>query len=46
MEGKARERNVVVEYKDHTTALVCYRSSLRQRYADSDFIAIKGAEAT
>ena len=26
MEGNARERNVVVEYKDHTTALACYRS--------------------
>jgi uncharacterized protein (DUF1330 family) len=53
MEGNARERNVVVEFKDHTTALACYRSpeyqaakSLRQRYAETDFIVIEGAAPT
>ena len=52
MEGNARERNVVVEFKDHTTALACYRSpeyqaakSLRQRYAETDFIVIRGCGA-
>jgi len=52
MEGSARERNVVVEFKDRETALACYRSpeyqaarALRQKYADSDFIVIEGAEA-
>jgi uncharacterized protein (DUF1330 family) len=53
MEDNARERNVVVEFKDHTTALACYRSpeyqaakSLRQRYAETDFIVIEGAAPT
>ncbi len=52
MEGDARERNVVVEFKDRATAVACYRSPeyqaaklLRQKYADSDFIVIEGAEA-
>jgi uncharacterized protein (DUF1330 family) len=50
MEGHARERNVVVEFKDPTTALACYESAeyqaarqLRQRYADSDFVIVEGA---
>jgi len=50
MEGNARERNVVVEFKDHATAIACYRSpeytaarALRQRYADADFIIVEGA---
>ena len=49
LEGSARERNVVVEFKDRATAIACYRSpeyqaakSLRQKYADSDFIIIEG----
>jgi uncharacterized protein (DUF1330 family) len=50
MEGDARERNVVVEFKDYATALACYRSpeyqaakSIRQKYADADFIVIEGS---
>jgi uncharacterized protein (DUF1330 family) len=52
MEGNARERNVVVEFKDRATAIACYRSpeyqaakSLRQRYAESDFIVVDGVGA-
>jgi len=50
MEGHARERNVVVEFADRATALACYQSAeykaartLRQRYADSDFVIVDGA---
>jgi uncharacterized protein (DUF1330 family) len=50
MEGNARERNVVVEFKDRAMALACYHSpeyqaakAIRQRYADADFIIIDGA---
>ena len=50
MEGSARERNVVVEFADRATAMACYRSSeyqaartIRQKYADADFIIIDGA---
>ena len=49
MEGDARERNVVVEFKDRATALACYQSPeyqgarvIRQKYADADFIIIDG----
>ena len=49
MEGSARERNVVVEFKDRATAMACYQSpeyqaarAIRQRYADADFIIIDG----
>ena len=49
MEGSARERNVVVEFKDRATALACYQSpeyqsarAIRQKYADADFIIIDG----
>lgn len=49
MEGAARDRNVVVEFKDRPTAIACYRSPeyqnakiIRQRYADTDFIIIDG----
>ena len=49
MEGSARERNVVVEFKDRATALACYQSPeyrsarvIRQKYADADFIIIDG----
>lgn len=50
MEGQARERNVVVEFKDRATANACYDSPeyraarvIRQKYADADFIIIEGA---
>ncbi len=49
MEGQARERNVVVEFKDRATALACYRSAeytrakaIRQSSAEADFIIIDG----
>lgn len=48
-EGNARERNVVVEFKDRSTAVACYQSpeyqsarAIRQKYADADFIIIEG----
>ena len=50
MEGSARDRNVVVEFADRATATACYRSpeyevakTIRQKYADADFIIIDGA---
>jgi len=50
MEGSARDRNVVVEFKDRNTAMACYDSPeyqaariIRQKYADADFIIIDGA---
>jgi uncharacterized protein (DUF1330 family) len=50
MEGNARERNVVVEFKDYATALACYRSdeyqaakAIRNANADADFVVIEGA---
>jgi uncharacterized protein (DUF1330 family) len=49
MEGNARERNVVVEFKDRPTAFACYESpeyqsarAIRQKYADTDFIIVDG----
>jgi uncharacterized protein (DUF1330 family) len=49
MEGKARDRNVVIEFKDYATALACYRSpeyseakGLRMGTADIDVIVIEG----
>jgi uncharacterized protein (DUF1330 family) len=49
MEGEARERNVVVEFKDRSTAAACYASPeyqrarlIRQKYANADFIIIDG----
>jgi uncharacterized protein (DUF1330 family) len=53
MEGDSRERNIVVEFKDRATALACYRSpeyetakAIRQKYAETDFIVIEGADAS
>lgn len=50
MEGDARDRNVVVEFRDRATATACYKSweyqaakFIRQKYADADFIIIEGA---
>lgn len=49
MEGEARERNVVVEFKDRATAIACYESedykrakAIRQSCAAADFIIIDG----
>lgn len=48
-EGKARERNVVIEFADFATAKACYDSPeyqaaklIRQKYSDADFIIIEG----
>jgi len=50
MEGKARERNVVVEFADLATAHACYQSEeyqlakvIRQRHAETDFVIVEGA---
>jgi uncharacterized protein (DUF1330 family) len=50
MEGEGRERNVVVEFRDRTTAKACYDSPeyraarlIRQKYADADFVIVEGA---
>ena len=52
MEGNARERNVVVEFKDQETAVACYNSpeyraakAIRNASADADFIIVEGAAA-
>jgi uncharacterized protein (DUF1330 family) len=49
MEGSSRERNVVIEFKDRSTAVACYESpeyqnarAIRQRCADTDFIIVDG----
>ncbi len=49
MEGAARSRNVVIEFKDYETALACYRSpeyrslvELRAPHATADIIVIEG----
>jgi len=50
MEGSSRERNVVVEFKDYSTAVACYQSPeyqsakvIRTANADADFIIAEGA---
>jgi uncharacterized protein (DUF1330 family) len=49
VEGVSRARNVVIEFKDHATALACYRSpeytaaiKLRLTAATADIIVIEG----
>lgn len=49
VEGKARSRIVVLEFKDYATALACYRSpeyakamALRKDKAVADLIVIEG----
>ena len=49
VEGKARGRNIVLEFKDYATALACYRSpeyagakALRAGAVDIDIIVIEG----
>lgn len=50
MEGKARDRNVVVEFADLATATACYHSDeyqaakrIREANSTADFIIIEGA---
>ena len=50
MEGTSLERNVVVEFTDHATAMACYHSPeyekarhIRQKLANADVIIIEGA---
>jgi uncharacterized protein (DUF1330 family) len=49
VEGKSRERNVVIEFKDYDTALACYRSpeyakavKVREGKSIADIIVIEG----
>jgi uncharacterized protein (DUF1330 family) len=49
VEGESRSRNVVIEFKDHATALACYHSAeyqramkLRAGKAKIDIIVIEG----
>jgi uncharacterized protein (DUF1330 family) len=49
VEGTARDRNVVVEFKDLATAKACYQSpeyqaakAIREKYSEADFIIIGG----
>jgi uncharacterized protein (DUF1330 family) len=49
VEGKSRERNVVIEFKDYDTALACYRSpeyaraiKMREGKSTADIIVIEG----
>ncbi len=51
-EGVARDRNVVVEFKDYATAQACYESPeyqaakrIRNANAEADFIIVEGAAA-
>jgi len=48
-EGKARSRNVIIEFPDYATALACYRSpeyqankQLRLPHSSADFIIVEG----
>jgi len=50
MEGEARERNVVIAFRDRAAAHACYMSpeyqaakAIRQSCADADLIIIEGA---
>ena len=49
MEGSARSRNVVIEFRDYATALACYRSpeyqeNIKRRlgHADIELLVIEG----
>ncbi len=49
-EGQARDRNVVVEFKDYDTAIRCYQSpeyqaarDVRMANADADFLIVEGS---
>ena len=48
-EGRSRDRNVVVEFKDFQTAIACYDSpeyqaarAIRMANAEADFLIIEG----
>jgi uncharacterized protein (DUF1330 family) len=52
LEGTARSRNVVLEFKDYDTALACYRSpeyaaakALRDGCAEANLVIIEGYDA-
>ena len=49
VEGKARGRNIVLEFKDYATALACYNSpdyqrlvEMRKPHGESDLVIIEG----
>lgn len=51
VEGKARERNVVIEFESYEKALACYRSpeyqaavNLRQDCSEAEILVIEGVE--
>ena len=51
-EGKARSRNVVIEFKDYETALACYKSpeyqalvAMRKPHGENDMVIIEGYDA-
>mgnify|MGYP001123419961 CR=1 FL=1 len=48
-EGTSRSRNVVIEFKDHETALACYNSpeyqrlvAMRRPHSEGDLVIIEG----
>ncbi|MCC8980443.1 DUF1330 domain-containing protein [Bradyrhizobium acaciae] len=49
MEGAARQRNFIIEFRDRATAMECYTcaeyqaaKAIRQKYSDGDFVIIDG----
>lgn len=51
LEGQARDRNVVVEFKDYDTAISCYHSpeyqaaqKIRAANAEADFLIVEGCD--
>jgi uncharacterized protein (DUF1330 family) len=51
LEGKARARNVVIEFASMADALACYNSpeytaarAIRQKISESEFILVEGVE--
>ncbi len=52
VEGKARARNVVIEFGSLDAARVCYESpeyqaakAIRQRYSEAELVLVEGVEA-
>jgi uncharacterized protein (DUF1330 family) len=51
LEGKARSRNVIIEFPSMEEALACYNSSeytaaraIRQSVSEGDFLLVEGVE--
>ena len=52
VEGKARSRNVVIEFPSYEAALACYNSetyqkarAIRQEFSDGELLIIRGNDA-